>query len=721
MNIQSFLIICISVYLSFAPSSFASSDSYEKKLLAHEPDETFNQMSYKIGTAYLHPSNDTMINLSLILQDQGRMTKPSHPTPSFEDDLAPFEIIPYMAEENSSEASLEGVVQDQLKNLKIPDANFLEAKNRLNNWREGRCVSDSWRSLHQFVKQLELAGLPEADIYALTVARLKLAGTCPNSKPITIDAELSHPIAHEFALYLTAAMHFYGGRLNEAGETFKILTESKNPWLQETAYYLIGRVHLNLAQQGAIDSWGLFAKDAINYSQLNNASQAFSSYLNRYATGIYAASTAGLARKIAWLGQNHTELSSVYGPSFKEALMAAPSEAAYSLIFEIDHRYWFFYNGHENISPIFTREPNWRVPEFAAVEVLARQRSLAVDSKEGAKPAYAISAEAIKARLPEFKKNGQEKLGQYLLLSHLFFVEKNYTAVIESTKNNEITQNLSNVDFSILYLRGLALEKLKQNAKAYALWKGLASTVKKESARIQSQIALIIHLAENEQLQEAFNEYSLITYSPIRKPAIVYSADAQVLEYIVQAQHTTTEEKRAALSQLIRKNLLHQQYAEAYRIIKRFPPENFGLGERYKYDHFEKSSPVQLSENLQLHLKNPNDFIQQVNLAIRYINDHMGDSMQEQLASGQVGGFEAKWAGEKKSPLQIFQQVINEPNASEDAKSKALSGAINCFRRVGYNRCDTQKIPLAQRKAWFETLKKTYRKSEWATAQKLYW
>lgn len=715
-GLLSFILFATWAYIS--ASSFASSDSTEWKLLGHDPDPEFTQMGSQIGTAYLHPWNDTRINLKLLLQDQGRFTPQSRSQmPAFDDDLAPMGGY---AEPKQVEDGNKIAVLNQLPRLKIPPEVFNQAQSRINNWREGRCVSDSWASVQQYLSQLELAGLTEEEIRHLGTARLNMAGTCPASQAVPVEVALTSPKAAEFELYLKAAAAFYAGKFSEAAETFKLLAEAKTAWLQETAQYMLGRVYLNLAQQGAADSWGLFAKDAINSAQLSNAEQAFNAYLKNFPTGVYAASARGLARKIAWLGQNQAQLAILYGGQFKEAMLAAPSDAAVALINEIDNRHWFF--AANNSAGIFSREPNWQIPEFAAVAVLARQRIIdtSVPDKDKTAP-YALSAEALKTSIAEFKKNGQEKLGHYLLLSHQFFVLRNYPAVVEATANLEITDKLSNLDFSAAYLRGLALEKTQQKEKAYAHWKTLAEKAKSDGARIQSQIAFAIHLAENDRLKDVFAENSLITFAPIRKPAIIYSANAQVLEFIMQVKHTSADEKRAALMQLARKNLQHQQYAEALRLIKLYPLENYNLGDIYSQDHAQNPSAAKLLDNLQQYLDNPKDLMALVNLAGRYQNYHLTDLTPAKLAPGQVGGVTAKWAGEIKSTLQVFQQIIDDNSTPAEVKAKALSGAINCFRRTGANRCDAQDIPASQRKAWFTTLKKTYGKSQWAEAQSVYW
>ncbi|HEY6528053.1 MAG TPA: hypothetical protein VIZ65_05125 [Cellvibrionaceae bacterium] len=248
----------------------------------------------------------------LLLQDQGRLIKPAEHQPAFDDEFAPISLGYYTRDATPQELD-KSEIQAQLQHLKVPAEIIGQAFTRLNNWQEGRFVSDSWLSLQQFLMQLESAGLTEEELHILAQARLKLAGSCPDSKFEPIEAGLISTTVQEFALYLKAAAAFYAGNFNEAVEGFKSLSQIKTAWVGQIALCMMGRVYLNLAQQGATDSWGLFAKDAINTAQLTNASLAFNAYLTLYPQGIYAASAKGLARKITWLGQNQADLIAVYG------------------------------------------------------------------------------------------------------------------------------------------------------------------------------------------------------------------------------------------------------------------------------------------------------------------------------------------------------------------------------------------------------------------------
>jgi hypothetical protein len=93
MKCRFFLLITAAALTILNLPCLASGDSIERKLLAHEPDAELTQMGVTVGTAYLHPWNDTRINLLLLLQDQGRLIKPAQHQPTFDDEFAPIALV----------------------------------------------------------------------------------------------------------------------------------------------------------------------------------------------------------------------------------------------------------------------------------------------------------------------------------------------------------------------------------------------------------------------------------------------------------------------------------------------------------------------------------------------------------------------------------------------------------------------------------------------------
>jgi hypothetical protein len=79
------------------------------------------------------------------------------------------------------------------------------------------------------------------------------------------------------------------------------------------------------------------------------------------------------------------------------------------------------------------------------------------------------------------------------------------------------------------------------------------------------------------------------------------------------------------------------------------------------------------------------------------------------------------FAGEPLERINIYREVIGSAAASADDKAFALNRAVRCFAPAGYSSCGGAEIPVAQRKAWFERLKRDYPQSPWARDLKVYW
>ncbi|MFX5797491.1 hypothetical protein ABTE12_18555, partial [Acinetobacter baumannii] len=75
--------------------------------------------------------------------------------------------------------------------------------------------------------------------------------------PADADADL-------FAYYLSGIAHFYGGNYTAATHDFTLLRESQQPWLTETAQYMLMRTALNKSSQNSVGQYGDFDIARIN-------------------------------------------------------------------------------------------------------------------------------------------------------------------------------------------------------------------------------------------------------------------------------------------------------------------------------------------------------------------------------------------------------------------------------------------------------------------------
>ncbi|HHJ4328594.1 TPA: hypothetical protein ACQJWO_005922, partial [Klebsiella pneumoniae] len=174
-------------------------------------------------------------------------------------------------------------------------------------WAEGegsRCRSNGYDSSRLFIRALADSPLSAQSRSLLAGARLRLLAQCEGSEPLALPEPLDSPLADDFLRYLQGADAFYRGDLAAAAAHFTRLLESPQPWLQETAHYLQGRVALNQAQSSAFDEDGYFDLEQADAAALARARQAFEQYLGRYPDAAYAASAEGLLRRVYWLEQD---------------------------------------------------------------------------------------------------------------------------------------------------------------------------------------------------------------------------------------------------------------------------------------------------------------------------------------------------------------------------------------------------------------------------------
>jgi hypothetical protein len=65
--------------------------------------------------------------------------------------------------------------------------------------------------------------------------------------------------------------------------------------------------------------------------------------------------------------------------------------------------------------------------------------------------------------------------------------------------------------------------------------------------------------------------------------------------------------------------------------------------------------------------------------------------------------------------------LIADPATPAKDKAYALFRAVNCYRPTGSNECGGRDVDVAQRKAWFNTLKSHYGATSWARSLEYYW
>jgi hypothetical protein len=337
-----------------------------------------------------------------------------------------------------------------------------------------------------------------------------------------------------------------------------------------------------------------------------------------------------------------------------------------------------------------------------------------------------IPLSVVESKKNLFTHAGLNKVYELLVLSHQYFIERNFTALVQRTNDIRITDNLSNVEFSIFTLRGLAFEALQQWSDSENVWNDLSNHVKRYGQKMQLQLALLLNYERSGKIAEIFSPDSQFKNPELRKIVIKHAASPNLLKDILKNDTISSENKATALATLLYKLIIHADYQEAGRIIDTHPIEQFtNIDGLHKFNWQGQSAPEyvcpSLRNTLQNLAQNP-----QLPVSLNCLSDFFRN-FETEIDPGykppihHLGGTSDGFAGKTYSRLDYYLNVINNPASQGDAEAYALHRALYCFATSGTNHCGNQDIPQNQRRAWFQRLKSVYKNTVWAQNQKYYW
>ncbi len=73
------------------------------------------------------------------------------------------------------------------------------------------------------------------------------------------------------------------------------------------------------------------------------------------------------------------------------------------------------------------------------------------------------------------------------------------------------------------------------------------------------------------------------------------------------------------------------------------------------------------------------------------------------------------------SRLEVYKSVIVNTKAPAGDRAYAMYRAVWCYGPSGINSCGGKGVDIAQRKAWYNQLKREYPNSEWAKKLRYFW
>ncbi|RUL78260.1 hypothetical protein [Dyella choica] len=542
--------------------------------------------------------------------------------------------------------------------------------------------------------------------------------------------------------YLQGAAAFYGYALNQAVAHFADLTKADSAWLRETSFYLLGRSAVRAAQFDAFDDQGSMKPDwRADPAVVANAHSALDAYIATYPKGLYTVSARGLKRRMDWLSGDRSRLTTDYVEAIAQDQAARGVNDA-DLAQEIDRKLFQLYDSDGGMP---TPHLDTTDPTLLAVIDLYRMRQSAAGAGADAHP-QTLTGQELETQRPHFAH--QQALFGYLEAIHAFYVDRKPDQVLDLIPDEARQARLDYVQFSRQMLRGMALQA-QHDAHArdqfVNMLPGAAAPFQRSA--LELAIALIDeHAGQVSQLFEAD--------SPVRNPAIrgielSYVADAPLLRKQAQDAHAPDYERETALYVLLYKELTRGFYADFLR-DKALIPANASTADDditvYRFAPSPSSDPAAENKPHQplgvflIGAKDEEHYacpaLQDVATALAKDVDDIrarmclaeflrvqsfdGFTLDAGMSSG-LGSGHSLFPGKPYSRLEVYKSVIADAKAKPEDKGYALYRAINCYAPSGNNSCGGVEVPSAQRKAWFQQLKKDYPGSSWAGALSYYW
>lgn len=655
------------------------------------------------GRAMLAPGNDSRVNLFFLLRDQQRASSAglSYPGGEWEDLGLGHSFFSWSL----------------LRKAHYPAESAGEDREHYGS----RCISLASGG-QAFAEAMRASrGLPAAERDRLVQARALLVRRCAAAAESGADASWPQDIrsvpGREFLAYLRSADAFYAENWTGARGAFTALARAGDPWVAETAAYMLGRVELNAAQAASFDEYGWFAGPSkVDQPALTKAREAFDGYLSRYGNGRYAASAQGLTRRTLWLSGDTAGLAREYERLLSTVL--AGQAVAADLVQEVDNKLLVPGTGREAVDG----------PLLLATIDLMRMRAA-----EGTGTPV-ISAAELAAQEPRFA--GRADLYGFVRASHAFYVAKDMRRVLQLIPDDARQAGYTPLAFSRQMLRGMALAAVKDRNEA-GFWRELLGGANGLYQRPLVELGLALNYERSGRLADVFVPASPIGESAIREILLQYIAGPELLRAQVRNSARPRHERDVALFTLLYKQLTRGNYAAFLSDSALIRPD--ATSEGYLWDlQQQEQVPIglfrkatwsdgypcpALAQTAGTLARRPADVKARLCLGDYYrLNGFDGfDEYEVPPAADELGGTAGLFPGKPMPRSRIYADVIADPRAGSEDRAYALYRAVTCYAPSGNNACGGADAEKSQRQAWFQKLKREHAGSPWAQKLRYYW
>lgn len=681
---------------------------------------------FLVSPPVLGVANDTRDNLLRLLDEQKGFSSLRQPVPTDITRSRDFYFGMHMldydppVDDDTDTASGTDPLSQQIATLGL-DAEAIAHLTALQDENENRFVSLNSDTLSDFFAAL-LADTTLTPEQRQTLAKTRLlVDGSSNAQDALNKLTVPEGSAAAFRDYLQAANQFYAGNYAAAGQGFTALSTNPQPWIAETASYMLMRNALNASSENANGEYGDFDVTKVDKTQAQQARDSAQNYLKKWPQGKYADSTQGLLRRINWYLQDWNTLATLYEQILPQA---ADSDALSALINESDNK-------------LLSKDLTWgdgyflSAPDASLLTFIQTLRLMRDNQCENHE--HCVDQAYLDGLKADFEKNKRADLWNYLRLM-LAYNKQDYATVVKDITPAQSLPEHNILAFSEQALYGDALMGQKQWAAARDHWLHLLDLSKDAEQQQLIQAKLAATLVNSDALDKIFAPNSRITNLRYRSLVLKTKASPELLRQQA-SKGPNNEERTIALHTLLTQDLAQGRYADWLQdkslltaITAAIPGEAFDDVDVsvFKWTGTDPEKTyvcASLDETVGVLSKNPQD-----GHALNCLGEFFRTTQTEVSLAKDRGGNDAldiatrqdDFSG-KPHRLAWYQQVINDAKTEPEDKSYALYRAVMCYSPSGYNDCGGEDVDKAVRKAWFQQLKRDYPGSVWAKSLKYYW
>ena len=664
----------------------------------------------------LDPANDNETNMHLLLLDMGlaQLEPPRQDSKVWD---AIYGVVPFDYESFREAIS-----------AKIPNKRLAADSGGDNDYRyEERCQTNKPGTRLFSTQVLNNRLLPQTEKNSLIEQRQSIADACSGNLPFISVNQAMSPTARLYASYMNGAIAFYNGDYATARKIFQALSLVNDPWLRETATYMLVRTAINQTFNSGKDEYGDLDLNKVDKASLTDTFSSISNYFTKYPTGQYAASTRGLLRRAYWMGGQQKKLMTEIIWQLQNSNSRQYNLEINKLPEEVSRRIFD--------SKLFKKE-ELTDPFFLGVYDLMYMRD------SSAKGYKAISWNELTAQKELFKN--QPEFFQYLQACHLYFIQKKPQQALDYLPK-QLPDKIGNyLQLSQLVLKGRVMESLQQRDEAYTYWNNLLDRSSNPYQYATIEMALAINLQDRADIAAFFGKDSKIKQNNIKSLMISQAANSDLLQQIINSADSTANEKLAATYTLLDKSLYYQNYqlfVDSFKYLpknaasyKGYESKDESLQNQPSFANFlwkghQISKTLKCSnllDTIKVLAGNPKDEMGRLCYAeyVRLTTDYYAFSSDSAADGGKLstlGELPQPFKGEEFSRAQVYQDIMQSGTASAELKAYVLYRAVNCYAPSGINDCGGKDVDKDTRKAWFQRLKQDYPTSSWAKSLSYYW